>query len=239
MRKLMSAEWYRLRHSGAFIVIILLAVLVPVIIPFFVEYTVETADVTASEVLYMIASNAPFFAVMIPVAIGASISSSYSNKIAYYEVMDGNSTHKIILSKLFVHTGFATFAYWIPTAAFLLWAYVNNGTDLWLEDFSVTLILYIILLLRSTISGTLFVTLTRSPIGAALPYVRLMLESMTDMIFISGNPLYKYMPTTQMMAYLTDPSDNSIIWAIILTTIFEIAALYICSYIGFKKKKFK
>ncbi len=239
MRKLMSAEWYRLRHSGAFIVIILLAVFIPVIIPFFMEYSVKTADVTASEVLYIIATNAPFFAVMIPVAIGASISSSYSNKIAYYEVMDGNSIHKIILSKLFVHTSFATVSYWIPTATFLLWAYMKNGTDLWLEDFSVTLILYIILLLRSTIGGTLFVTLTRSPIGAALPYIRLMLESMTDIIFTESNPLYKFMPSTQMMAYLMDPNDKSIIWAIVLTTIFEIAALYICSYIGFKKKHFK
>lgn len=239
MRKLMSAEWYRMCHSGAFLVIMLLACAVPAIIPFFYEYSVKTSEVTASEVLYIIAQNAPFFAVFIPCAIGASIASSYVNKIAYYEIMDGNNTHNIILSKVCVHTTFMSLAYWIPTVAFIIFMYNKNGVGLWVDDFSVTMTLYIILFVRSTLSGSLFVTLTRSPIGAALPYIRLMLESMTDIIFTDSNPLYKYMPSTQMMAHLMKPDDKSIIWAIIITTIFELVALYICSYIGFKKKHFK
>ena len=101
MRRLMTAEWYRLRHSGNFLWLMLATGLLIFLMP--ASSGTEWLNGTVVEGLQNYADVFLLYGAFLGTFIGLCVGMPFYSHLAYYEVMDGHKTLHILLSKLVVY----------------------------------------------------------------------------------------------------------------------------------------
>lgn len=245
MTKLMKAEWYRFVHSGKYFVATILVCLLCLFLMF-----LERSDcykLTLSENLMLFSgSGAVIIPFLLCTVIASAIGASYSNRTAYYEVMDGNSIHKIILSKVFVYTLAICGMYLAPLMIYFGVTAAVNGVGDKENPAFMCLMLAVIIVHIATASALAAVTI-KSLMSALIGYVRYaILEGMGMMLLPEllkdhRETLYKifdWLISGQQMLFSGNKLDNHAVVAIIGSFVIEFALLYGLAYLGYRKKNF-
>ena len=172
MFNLMRAELYRFKNSGGYLIFMIAASILGLSLLF-----VNEGIHTKFEFALMLANTAQLSYNMVLLTCGTLltifIGVSYNNRMCYYELMSGNSPHRIILSKVLSTGIISALIMYIPTAAVLLAAYIHSGKGQIDNPMMVFLILFIITL-HTTISFILYTMLGRNLVIASfIPYIRL------------------------------------------------------------------
>lgn len=230
MTNLIRAEFYRLKHSSHLLTYIIGLCIFGVLI-IFMNY--PSSDITRQNFV----TAAPMGMVISLMAIGIAIGRHYQNRTAFYEIMDGASAHKIILSRIFVYTLIMICFYFIPVSVILIILGAINDP---FRFVSMLLIIFFRLLIF-----TVCICLTfKTGEGAILPYVRFMIEIMPMMIItgedigISDDKLFSvlnWLPIFQCYS-LGGEIGNTLIIKIIVGFAVEAAVMYALAYTSHRKK---
>ncbi|MDP4114305.1 MAG: hypothetical protein Q8924_19580, partial [Bacillota bacterium] len=120
MSNLIKSEWYRINHTKPSIRIVILCLLGCALISFLGG---EMPGFTRNSVSHAGAMSM----YMCSMALAALIGVSYTQRITFYEIMDGKSPNAIIFSKLAVYTPLALTCFYFPVSALLL--IFDRGTE--------------------------------------------------------------------------------------------------------------
>lgn len=246
MSKLIRAEWYRLVHSGNFFKYFIVVCLLVA----FMIFGVETASYKKT-LFKNIAILGEGLAILIPTCIGTLVAvvigNSYNNRTAYYEIMDGNSTFSIVLSKLIVYSSAVLVLFGVPTGAYFAYVGIANGVGETSNPamFSILFIIIVIHFVASSVLMTLFV---RSLIGGILiSYLRYVLFEGLISILVSSSfngievldDISCWLITTQLTNLTKTNYDIYFIAVVFASFIVEFVCLYMIVYKSFQNKKFK
>lgn len=249
---LAKAEWYRLVHTGILKYFVAICLIFPILI---MITDINWYKMTASGNMLLFAQNA---AMMLPlflaVAISIPICQEYQNRIAYYEIMSGIKTCKIILSKVIVYT-----AIFVLGTAFTLGTFftvigmINGFGDM--SNLPLSFVLFLVVIIRICAVAVLICTLVKHIIAFAVSILRFMifdnlllmlltpidayLDSAMDIAEISSRSVSDWFISGQMSKIFCANIDANLILMIIITAIFEIALWYLFAYISYKRKMFK
>ena len=113
MSNLIKSEWYRITHSRPSLPIIILGMLGCALISFLggemLDFKRNSVSQTGVMSIYLCA-----------IVLSSLVDTSYTNRIAFYEIMDGKSPNQIIMSKLVVYTPLALICCYSTVSALLL-----------------------------------------------------------------------------------------------------------------------
>lgn len=181
MCKLIKAEFYRLTRSGIFFIILILGSIIPILVPLINMNMIETESLFAYVSIYC--ETASFFvSAFLGVIISATLCNMYQNRTYYYEIMNGESTHKIILSKLAVYNILSVVLTIIPAIVFLavLGADVPVGP---MENVGLTIFLGCITVFNVTCTTIYISMLIRHILGAPMLFYMSNMLIMTVSMF--------------------------------------------------------
>lgn len=100
MHRLIRAEWYRLLHSGIYLRSILLCCIFLSLLPLITDFSLLHKSL--AENMGTLSSGCVMMVLTVSMIISIFVANGYMKKTAYYEVMAGNKSFRIIGSKLFV-----------------------------------------------------------------------------------------------------------------------------------------
>lgn len=244
MFNLIRAELYRFKNSGGYLFFMILASLLGLSTVFSYgfdtkfEFTIMLSNVTQLSYNMVLLVCGTLLTVFIGV--------SYNNRMSYYEIMGGNSAHKIILAKTLSIGFISALIMYVPTAVFLLASYINSGKQT-IENPAMVFIILFIIALHTTISFILYAMLGRNLVLASfVPYIRLgILDLIVYMLVFqefsehADNKLLYITTNSQMAHLLTKTGDNKLLFIVLISSAIECAVLYILVYLVYKNKKFK
>lgn len=230
MSDLIKAEFFRIKNSSHQLTAIIGLCIFGVLLLFIND---TASDLTRQSFV----SAAPMGMAISLMAIGVSIGRHYQNRTAFYEIMDGVSAHKIILSRLCVYTPLMLCFYFIPVSVILIVLDITGDPFRFL---SMLLIIFLRLLIF-----TVCVCLTfKTGEGAIFPYVRFIAEMMPMMLIageeisVSNDKLFSlldWLPIFQCYS-LGGEIDNTLIIKIIVGFLVEAALMYALAYTSHRKK---
>lgn len=250
MYKLVKAEWYRLRKSGNSMNLMVFCCLI------FILFVFTNGNPTKINLYTYLVNYLSIASVFIPAIIGTMLSVAigniYSNKTAHYEVMDGNSTHSIILSRLVVYLPIVTTLYLIPALVFIFITY-SNGTGQAANPV-LMIFLFILITYRMIVSAIFCVMSVKNHIaGAMIPYVRAMIESMLPISILGLIPstpsnrkliealeyIFAVFAPEQMSKLVHRSDDIKYVSIILISCILDTVIGYICCVHSYNRKNFK
>lgn len=245
MTKLMRAEWYRFIHSGKYF-FATICVCILCLLSMFLEQS-DCYKLTLSENLMLFSgSGATIIPFLLCTVITGTIGISYNNRTAYYEIMEGNSAHKIILSKVFVYTLTICGMYLVPLMIYLgVTAAANGVGDK--ENAAFMCLMLAVIIVHIATASALAAVAVKSLLSAVIGYVRYaILEGMGIMLLPEllkdhREALYKifdWLIAGQQMLFAGNKLDNHAVVAIIGSFVIEFALLYGIAFLGYRKKNF-
>lgn len=250
MHKLVNAEWYRLRKSGNYLKFLIFVSLIFILFSF-TGGKIQDRDLYSFMYEYLSIASV-FIPALLGTMLAVTIGNIYGNKTAHYEVMDGNNTHAIILTRVVVYMPIVITLYLIPALVFIFIAY-SNGTA-GISHPTVLILLFVLIVIRMSLSAIFCVMSLKNHVaGALIPYARAMLESLipiSTMAFIpnagSNQSLIKALDyifavfAPEQMAKIIDKTDDmKYIIIVIASCIFDIALGYFCCIRSYNRKNFK
>ena len=247
MFNLIRAEFYRLRHSGLYALIMFLCTLGLVLIFPFTVNKPKFMDASLAVSVYFMSQA---FLILIFMGaftvMGVYIGTSYNNRMAYYEIMNGYSPFKIILAKCFsVGLAGAVIVY-IPVAAILGFSAVKNGTGI-IEQPLILFVLLFVMVLHASLVTLLYSMACKNLVFASvLAYVRFGIIDMVPALVITQEfkKLAKYDAlnlsiSSQAMNLHSATYDTKYILYVVLTCVVECAFAFGLVYYTYRNKKFK
>lgn len=247
MVRLMKAEWYRLKHSCELMKWFLFVGIVSVV---FVHCQIADAgkdslaqcfSVSAESYLFILCCLAVLSAVM--------IGTSYTSKIAYYEVMAGNKIWAILLSKVFVSAAFVAVVSSLILDIYWFVIGMRNGIGEVMQlPLRFTLLAVIFFHVCST--SVLITTTVQNIAGFVLAYLRIALLDMFTLFCILqfGNfseevsaKVRDCFIVGQISTVLNCEVEltNHLIAATVMGMLIEAVIWYVISYIRMKKKLYQ
>ena len=230
MSNLIKAEFFRIKNSSHQLTAIIGLCILGVLLLFMND---TASDFTRQSFV----SSAPMGMAIALMAIGVAVGKHYQNRTAFYEIMDGVSAHRIILSRICVYMPLMLCFYFIPVSVILIVLDVISDPFRFL---SILLIIFLRLLIF-----TVCVCLTfKTGEGAVFPYVRFIVEMMPMMMItgeeigISNDKLFSvlnWLPMFQCHS-LGGEIDNTLIMKIIIGFLVEAAVMYALAYTSHQKK---
>ena len=227
MNRILKADWYKLsKHKKIIIYFVLLSILY-----LSINYIDGESHTSYFEMLCTESSGLIMMILSIVAAVFTC--TGFFDNTAFYEVMTGNSIHKIIVSKLTVICLYVSTTYMILyLAANFIYNTIYDKSNP--KDYFVSLVLLYVIFLHCSLIGVMGVLASRQPAGIAelfLMIVGLFPEK------CSGISLWSIQ--MQFFQLASDSISTELVLKIIVSTIIELAIWYVISYIGYKKKKFK
>ena len=230
MTNLIKAEFYRIRHSSH----LLLLTIGVCIFGAFMSFLNETTIVTR----HTLATIAPIGMIISMMTAGVCIGKHYHNRTAFYEIMDGVSAHRIILSRICVYMPLIACFYFIPVSVFLM--YFDFSGE------SVRFLLMLLIILFRLLVFTICICLTfKTADGAILPYIRFITEFFAINLFADGDwgvaynsdafSVLDWMPICQCCLLGTEINTTLII-KIIVGCAVECTIMYALAYTSHRKK---
>ena len=229
MTNLIKAEFYRIKHSSHFLTCIIGLCIFGAI----ASFMNDPLDINRQNFV----ASAPMGMVVSLMAAGIVIGRHYQNRTAYYEIMDGASAHRIILSRICVYTPLMLGFYFIPVSVTLM--FFDGGSGI-VRFLSMLLIIFLRLLIFTVCVCLIF----KTGEGAILPYVRFMIE-MIPMMTIAGEEVnmsydklfsvLNWLPIVQCYS-LSGEIDNTLIIKIIVGFAVEVLVMYVLAYMSHRRK---
>lgn len=244
MSRLMKAEWYRLKHSSGLMKWLIIIGIFSVVL-----IHSQVSDVSKFSVERQLSESVQcyfFIIYCLTVLSAVMIGTSYTSKIAYYEVMAGNKIWEILLSKVFVSAVFATAVssffldmYWIVVG-------MRNGIG---ENAQMPLrfALLAVEFFHVCSTGVLITTAVQHITGSVLSYLRFALLDMLVpfCILLFGNfseavstRIRDWFTVGQLSTILNGEVKitNHLIFATIFGMLAEVIIWYVISCVRMKKK---
>ena len=190
MNNLMKAEWYRLRHSGNLLLILIFVGICAVLMQFVGDSGIQ---VTA-EIYYLRASMGMAVAVG---SVTAIVAATFNNRLANYEIMKGTPPMIMILSKILISLLIVTVLYFIPSFVLLL---IYDS-----EKLTLTMILLTFLcVFKLTLVSTAICFIFKDAVGVILFFLAFVFQStplvlLQNVIGIDVVPLTPYLTNTQLI----------------------------------------
>lgn len=248
MGRLIKAEWYRLRHSSGLFKLVIIIGIFSVAFIYLTDLDLDSDVSKYSLVEYLNEYAEMYFFIIYWLAVISAviISTSYTNKLAYYEVMAGNKISAILLSKVLVSAVFLTVVYSVFLD--LYWAVIGmrNGVGE-ITQLSLRFILLAVVFFHVCSTGIFMATAIQHTTGAVFSYLRF---SVFDMLLIFcielfGNfseeintkisdwfAMFELSTVLNCEAKIT----NHLVFASIFGMLIEAVIWYVISYVRMKKK---
>lgn len=230
MNNLIKAEFFRLRHSNR----LLFNIIGLCIIGIGTSFLNDFLDINRQN---FAAGGAPMGMVFSLMGIGFAIGLHYQNRTAFYEVMDGVSAHKTILSRMCVYIPIMICSYFIPVSAVLM---IKDGGS----DIALFLLMLLIIFLRLTIFTICGCLIFKSGEGGILPFARFIAEMLPVMLMsqeeldISSEKILSvlnWLPIFQVYS-LAGEIDGTLIMKVIVGFVVEVAVMYALAHTSHRKK---
>lgn len=246
MSKHIKAEWYRITHTQPYfrwyVIVGIIIVIMPVLaFPKAFENDLCTALMNSLGGMGFIMSA------LLSVITAVMTANIYMSRLHYYEVMDGASVHKIILSKLITHFSVITVFYVLPSCILFGIIYgLNGGGEM--KSIPLFFLLYIINMYHLSLRSVLLSIIVRSFNGSTLvSYIPIILELMPYMLLINLMPehsetiqkIFNFFPTVQLMCLPMPEYTTQFTAAVIIGFIVSMTALYALAYYVYSKTDFK
>lgn len=258
MNRLVKAEFYKFTHSGIMLSIWIAVSLFAMVLTF--TFSNNPADFTAEE---MILASSRIIPMLIPVFVSLMISTViglfYYKRVGDYEIMDGNSPHSIILSKISVYLPAALIIFFTPSVAATVIMGLKNG---WgnLDGVAVYCVLTAVAYIHALTATILTSVIVKGIFGIPIPYLRyMMFESVIFVLLMESNPdngllkkishwlvgnqffdmsavLMKGNTDKLVFAYGVSSSVEDFAIKVVVSCVAEIIALYIIACAAHKKK---
>lgn len=244
MAKLIKAEWYRLRHSGNWLVYIIIMAVFSFAMVFLIDPNIHTR--TLDNAMGCYAEAFTMSLTYIATVVIAALAMIFHNRTGYYEVMDGNRISSIILSKVVVHGVLITALIVVPIGVLFTYIGCANGIGD-MPDVPVRLVLLFVIFLHVMLSSILFTLTIKSLISAAIPYVRYMIFeylglTMLTLIYPDNTliaEISEWFPMMQCMYVSYADIDTGLIVKVIASFVIETILMYIAAHVAYKKKNFR
>lgn len=226
MISLIKAEWFRIKHSGNQLILLILVCLAALIITFVTGVIVDDVKSVLNFNMYGI------FACCI--MSSNILNSYYNNRTAFYEIMDGRRISEIIFSKVAVYQFIILISYIIPFAILSLLLFDSIGI---VEVLMISLIFF-----RLIFIGICIDMIFKSMDGAAVVFVRILIELLLVTVLYKDNKDSSILSnicdwfSMKQCSDLYESLDVGLIFRIIASLIFEGAIFYILAYFSYKKK---
>ena len=248
MLNLIRAEFYRLRHSGLYaLLIVVLTAGCTVILPF---ATKDYSKASLDAVLFT--SSQAVLAVTILISctmVGVYIGTSYNNRMALYDVMTGYSPVKVILSKFCSVGLIATLSAFIPMSGFFLYSYLKNGAGV-TKNVPVMFVLLLVIFMHAVFSTILYAMLFKNLVfGSLISYIRFgILDMLPILILQQEMPDSKFVQegygsilsvTEQGFGLINRCDSSKFIIMTVASMLIECTIVFILVYFSYKRKKFK
>ena len=250
MGKLMKAELFRTKRITGFWVCVFFITLMMSVVPFINDTKAHSAQSFSMGTFEIFAILGMMVALMAAYITGRG----FHHRTCMYEVMAGNSSLRIILSKCFSIALPISLVVYLPHLVGLAVACGINS-----EGISEVLSrepLFFLTILRMTCFGTLLTLCVRSMAGPVLVYVRLVLESL-GMIVVSAitgqdlmeggadlvtanttNTIMNTVCLSQQGVLLAQPVDSSLVLKVVIGFAVEVLLWFVISYMIYEKKDY-
>ena len=237
MNRILKADWYKLsKHKKIIIYFVLLSIL-------YLSISYIDGESHTSYFEMLCTESSGLIMMILSIVAAVFTCTGFFDNTAFYEVMTGNSIHKIIVSKLTVICLYVSTTYMILyLAANFIYNTIYDKSNP--KDYFVSLVLLYVIFLHCSLIGVMGVLASRQPAGIAVSYIRIMFIDELFLMIVglfpekcSGISLWSIQ--MQFFQLASDSISTELVLKIIVSTIIELAIWYVISYIGYKKKKFK
>ncbi len=250
MGKLIRAELFRTKRINGFWVCVFFTFLYMIAVPYVTEMEVNSAEKFFTSAMSGMAVMGMLVSMMAAYITGRG----YYHRTCMYELMAGNSSLRIIVSKCLSIALPVTLVVFIPHLIGLGVACMMGSEGI--SDIPAKELLFLLTIFRMSCFGTLITMCTRSMLGPVLVYVRLMLESIGLIIAsaATGNDLMEggadlvTMNSTgtilntaclsQQGVLLSGSMESSMVLQIIIGFVIELLLWGVISYIIYEKKDY-
>ena len=250
MGKLIKAELYRTKRITGFWICVFFVFVAMIGLPFVNQYEVNSAETFYLNTMSAIAVLGMLISLMSAYITGRG----YYHRTCMYEVMAGNSSLRIILSKCISIALPVTLVVYIPHLIGLAIACGINSEGI--SDILEREPFLLLTILRMSCFGVLITMCVRSMLGPVLVYVRIVLESIGLIIAsaITGNDLMEggadlvtsssagtILNTaclSQQGTLLSGPVDSSVVLQVLIGFVIEVLLWGVISYIIYEKKDY-
>lgn len=244
MNRLIRAEFLRISKTYHLLLwyILLFAVLAVIMI---VDAGFDFEG-NAAESLPLITANAVSVFMFAPVIIAVMFAFGYASKMLSYEIMAGEKTGKILLSKLIAVVPLLTFVMVLACFIPILYFGVRNGFGDG-KMVAEKLALIAVIFLRVVCSSVLIMMIFKSFIGVAFVYVRFLVDAfyLLGLQVADLNVSEKTMEKLSLCGSLssfsllgTTETDGGVVAVIVGSCVVEILIWYVLSYISYERKWF-
>ncbi len=250
MNKLIKAEWYRIRKSGTFFIYMITILILTFSMMFLVDRSFFQNTLNENA-LSLIGFASGFYPMLVGTIVSVTASMAHHAKIAYYEVMDGNKTSHILLSKHIVYLAIAMTLFIIPTVTSFAFCYIKNGAGEMQEPLWF-FVLFTLILFRIVISAVNIAMSTKKLIVCAIfGYIRSFLETMIVLPFMMigdiknnqsiidfGENLKDIFIPFQIEKIAAHCHETKFVIAVIASAVIDIVLGYFIAYRSYKRKQF-
>ncbi len=250
MGKLIKAELFRTKRITGFWVCVFFITLTMIVVPFVNETSANSAASFSRGTFGIFAILGMLVSLMAAYITGRG----YHHRTCMYEVMAGNSSFRIILSKcLSIAVPIALVVY-VPHLIGLGIACGISSEGI--EDVLLREPLLFLTILRMTCFGTLLTLCVRNMAGPVLVYVRMLLESIGMIVasaitgqdlmeggadLVTANTTNTVMNTvclSQQGVLLAQPVDSSLVLKVVIGFVVEVLLWFVISYMIYEKKDY-
>lgn len=247
MRRLIKAEWYRVRHAGLLKWMVLVCV-IQGILPMLVD--LEWYGKSVSEFLPSLYNATIFLPMFVSSVISVCIGMGYQNKVLYYEIMDGHKASDIIFSRLLFYGMTMTAGVSLALGSFLLAVWLRGGTGE-LKDIGLRLFLLLVIVVHICAVSALLAMSTRHMLAVLVSYLRFLLVEEVFALFLPGlaqemqagseaaAKISDWFILGQFQKVLTGDLNSHLTAAVIVSLVLESALWFAMAYRGMKKKRFR
>lgn len=251
MSKHTRAEWYRLIHSGHYFSVFILLTLGAYATLFALD--AASIDILNKSLSENVGNFLETFSALLPLLIctiaAAALGNMFLNRTAYYEIMDGSSIHKIILSKLVVYCSLVLIFTIVPLGGFFTYIGLKNGAGE-MKNIPLFALLSVIVILH-LISATVMTTLLAQNIilGSCIPYIRYLVFEQVALVMLAEGAdaetadkfekAYNWFASLQITRLAWPEYPKDFIIAVIASFVIEFIILYAAVYATYRKKLFR
>lgn len=252
MNKLVKAEWYRLRKSGTFLFYTVLVCVLCVAVAFLGNKKFFDSTLSINAIAVLFGTGSFMYPVFISTMLCVVASMGHHSKIAYYEIMDGNKTSHIILSKHVVYLAIVLCLFLIPMLSLFGYSCIKNGSGELIDKPIWFFILFAVIILRIVIGAVNIAMVLKKLVTCAIfSYSRFFLEALAILPFQIIGEINKNQVLLDIADFIKDVTlsfqienltmncnDTRFIVLVISSAVLEIVFGYFMAYRSYKKKKF-
>ena len=246
MLNMIRAELYRLRHCGIFLLLIVIASVV-MSLGMYAIMSYPKFDALDLAAATDIMGQTPWLLALCVVAtiMGIYIGTSYNNRMSYYEIMNGYSPLKIIISKVISIGGSVSFIAVFPSALLMFFLWMSNGSGT-IDNVARYFIMLVLTFVNAIVVSVLYAMLSRNiALASFVAYIRLAIVDMLPIVLAASlkpelmEGKWAYIPITGRLMRMTMVDSWEPVKTSLVAMLVECIIVSVLVYLVYKKKRFK